>query len=286
MHEQHTTVLGVTHSRFHGVEYLIEAAALGTFMISATLCTVLLEYPGSPVRQAVASPTVRRCIIGLLMGLTAIAIIYSKPGRRSGAHMNPATTLTFLWLGKIAPIDAACYIAAQLLGGVAGMAIMALLPWTHVSDPAIRYIVTTPGFGGRLGVALAFVAEVGMAFGVMLAALTFSNDARLAPYTGLAIGALVAVYIACLAPISGMSINPARTLASATVAGNFQDLWVYMVAPPLGMLAAAALYRSRGCGLGKWWGGSVRCAKLCHLGHSRCIFRCGYCVHPTALSGI
>ncbi|NJO84009.1 MAG: hypothetical protein HC828_15300, partial [Blastochloris sp.] len=74
---------------------------LGTFMVSAGVFTTLLEYPGSPVHRAIADADLRRALIGLAMGLTAIAIIYSPFGQRSGAHLNPAVTLTFWWLGKV-----------------------------------------------------------------------------------------------------------------------------------------------------------------------------------------
>src|SRR5713226_5216989 len=100
----------------HWPEYLIEAWALGMFMISAALFTVLLEYPGSPIHQVVPNGAVRRALIGLAMGLTAIALIYSPWGQQSGAHMNPAATLTFLRLGKIMPWDAVFYSVSQTLG--------------------------------------------------------------------------------------------------------------------------------------------------------------------------
>ena len=76
--------------RQHWPEYLIEAWALGTFMISAVCFTALLEHPASPVHQFVASGFLRRALIGLAMGVTAIVLIYSPWGQRSGAHMNPA----------------------------------------------------------------------------------------------------------------------------------------------------------------------------------------------------
>ena len=89
--------------RRHWPEYLMEAAELGLFMISAGVFVSLLEHPASPVRQAIADPVLRRVLIGLAMGLTAISIVYSPLGQRSGAHFNPAVTLTFFRLGKVAP---------------------------------------------------------------------------------------------------------------------------------------------------------------------------------------
>src|SRR5262245_24900971 len=99
----------------HWPEYLIEAAGLGLFMVSACLFTALLEHPSSPVRQTVMAPMLRRIPMGLAMGLTAVAIVYSPFGQRSGAHLNPALTLTFWRLGKVKPWDAAFYVAAQFV---------------------------------------------------------------------------------------------------------------------------------------------------------------------------
>src|SRR5271156_3303458 len=96
--------------REHWPEYLIEGWALGMFMISASLFTIWFEQPDMPLRHAIASPDLRRALIGVAMGGTAIALIYSPWGKRSGAHMNPAVTLTFLRLGKIARLDATFYI--------------------------------------------------------------------------------------------------------------------------------------------------------------------------------
>ena len=113
--------------RRHWPEYLIETVGLGVFMVSAGVFTTLLEYPGSSIRGAIADAWARRALIGLAMGATSIALIYSPWGGRSGAHFNPAVTLTFYRLGKVAPWDAAFYIGAQFLGGLMGASWSALL---------------------------------------------------------------------------------------------------------------------------------------------------------------
>src|SRR5437879_6484479 len=105
----------------HWPEYCMEAAGLGAFMISACAFGVLLEHPTSPLRAAIASDDLRRVLMGTAMGLTAVGIVYSPWGRRSGAHVNPCLTLTFYRLGKIAPIDALFYVLAQFAGGAAGV---------------------------------------------------------------------------------------------------------------------------------------------------------------------
>lgn len=107
--------------RNHWPEYLMEAFGLGLFMVSAGLFGTLLEYPLSPVHRAIGDPLLRRALMGLAMGLTAMGIIYSPWGQQSGAHINPAATLTFLRLGKVAPWDAFFYVVAQLSGGLYGV---------------------------------------------------------------------------------------------------------------------------------------------------------------------
>jgi len=90
----------------HWQEFIIEAVCLGNFMISGCSFSALLEHPASPVRASVMSVDIRRFLVGLAMGLTAMLLIYSPVGQRSGAHMNPATTLTFYRLGKVEGWDA------------------------------------------------------------------------------------------------------------------------------------------------------------------------------------
>lgn len=113
--------------RTHWPEYLMEAAGLAAFMVSAGLFATLLEDPESPAHQALASPLLRRALMGLAMGLTAVAIIYSPWGKQSGAHLNPALTLTFWRLGKVAPADACGYVAAQFLGSMFGVYLVCAL---------------------------------------------------------------------------------------------------------------------------------------------------------------
>ena len=111
--------VGAPALTLHWPEYVIEASCLGLFMVSACAFGTLFEHPLSPVRQLISDPMLRRIPMGLAMGLTAIALIYSPIGQRSGAHLNPSTTLTFFRLGKVASVDALGYIVAQFIGGIA-----------------------------------------------------------------------------------------------------------------------------------------------------------------------
>ena len=255
----------------HWPEYLIEAWALGMFMISAALFTALLEYPGSPLHQAIPNANLRRALIGLAMGLTAITLIYSPWGQQSGAHMNPATTLTFWRLGKVMPWDATFYITAQFVGGVAGVFISKLILRGVMAHPSVNYATTVPGPAGP---GIAFAAEAAIACGMMLMVLFVSNTPKLTRFTGLFAGVLVFLYITLEAPFSGMSINPARTVASAVPSGIWTDGWIYFTAPVLGMFLAAQLY-------GLISDSSPRaCPKLHHGTKQRCIF----CGHPGSRS--
>ena len=250
----------------HWREYLIEAAALGTFMMSAATMTVLLEHPASPLHQALPEAITRRLLMGVAMGLTAASIIYSPWGRRSGAHMNPAVTMTFFRLGKINRPDAVAYIGAQFVGGIAGIALASLVLPHWISDPAVNYVVTAPG---PLGAGAAFAAEAAISFVLMLVVLSASNQTRVAPFTGAIAAVLVATFITIEAPLSGMSMNPARSLGPDVVGDTWRGLWIYFTAPPLGMLLAAETFvRVRGRL-------AVRCAKL-HHDQGPCIFNCSY----------
>ncbi|MBK8096992.1 MAG: aquaporin [Planctomycetes bacterium] len=247
--------------------YLCEAAGLGLFMIVAAVGGVLLFHPASALVMTLPDPELRLWAMGLTMGLTAVLLIGSPLGKRSGAHMNPATTLTFWRLRKVAGADVFGYIAGQLLGGIAGVGLARWLLGEALAAPEVAFVKTVPGPDGA---AVAFGTEFGMTFVLMSVVLRVSQNRRWNHLTGLAAGTLVALFIGLLAPLSGMSLNPARTIASAVFAGDATALWVYLLAPFLGMgLAAEVFVRGRGLR-------SVLCARLHHGGAYRCIFRCSF----------
>jgi aquaporin Z len=251
----------------HWPEYCMEAAGLGLFMISAAVVTAAFEYPHSPLHDLFPDPTFRRILVGFAMGLTAIGLIYSPWGKRSGAHLNPAVTMTFFRLGKLRGRDALGYVVAQFIGGVVGLWLAAQILGLAIEHPTVNYVVTVPGPGGTV---IAFAAEAMISFGLMLVVLVVSNRPSLNRWTGIFAGALVATYIAVEAPLSGMSMNPARTFASALPAQLWTDYWLYLIAPLGGMLLAAECY-ARTHGIHQ-----VLCAKLHHHNNTRCIFHCHY----------
>ena len=262
----HPTGMASPRNTLNWPEYLIEAAALGTLMASAAAFAALFYHPASPAAALVSNELIRRGFMGLAMGATAVGIIYSPWGQRSGAHMNPAVTLTFFRLGKVARRDLIGYSVAQFAGAIVGLAGAAAALRGIISDPSVNYVTTTPGTSGD---AVAFLAEAAISFVLMLTVLTVSNHRRWAPFTGLCAGLLVWTYILVEAPLSGMSMNPARTFGSAVLAGDYLGLWIYFTAPVLGMLLAAELFTRR-YGVQR-----VLCAKLHHPHGAPCIFGCG-----------
>jgi len=249
----------------HWPEYLCEALELCLFMISAGFFTILLEHPASPARNAIPDPFLRRMLIGIAMGSTAIAIVFSPLGKRSGAHFNPSVTLTFWRLGKVKGWDALFYIVAQFVGGVAGVAIVAFFAGEAFAHPTVNFVATLPG---PSGIEVAFAAELLIAFLLMITVLIVSNTPHLARFTGVFAGCLVATFITFEAPFSGMSMNPARTFGSAYNGHLWTALWVYFTAPVIAMQLAALICTCTNR--------TVYCAKYHHHNNHRCIFNCRF----------
>jgi aquaporin Z len=220
--------------------YFIEAWALGMFMVSASLFVVVFEHPDFYINSIITNASIRRMCIGAAMGITAILLIYSPWGKHSGAHMNPAVTISNYFLNRISLKDAAGYIFFQAIGASIAMLLLKYFFQNYLSDKSVNYIVTQPG---KAGVAIAAIAEFIMSFLIFLAIMIVSNS-RLEKYTGYLAGALVFIFISVEAPLSGMSINPARSLGSAVAAGNWGSFWLYLITPVAGMLLSAYLFRS------------------------------------------
>lgn len=241
----------------------MEAGEACFYLFSTCAIATLLWHPASPIQRYLASDAVRRIWMGLAMGATITAIVISPWGKQSGAHFNPAVTFTFYRLGKVARWDAVFYCAAQFVGALAGVALATLVLEGAPADKAVRYAATMPGIYGNT---VALAAELTISFVLMSAILFASNHRFLAPYAHYVAALLVAAYIAFESPLSGMSTNPARTLGPALYASYWHGLWIYFIAPPVGMLLAAEVFvRVRS-------GKAPYCAKLHHHNDKRCIF--------------
>jgi aquaporin Z len=258
---------------FHWPLYIFEGAELALFMISACVFTVILFDPSLRVQNELPNPLLRRLLMGASMGVTAVLIIHSSMGKRSGAHFNPAITLTYLRLGKISRPDAFFYVLFQFIGGIFGVAVSALFLGRTLASPSVMYAETVPG---KYGTGAAFGAEAFMAALLMGVVLWTSNRPSLASRTGYFVGILITFYVLLFAPVSGFSINPARTTASAVFADVWTALWLYFSAPLLGMFFSAEVYiRSQGRD-------RILCAKLHPDPAYECPFLCHYPGHHPA----
>ena len=205
--------------------YLTEATGAALFITIASLITIAVKHPASPFHSWFAgSEYLGRAVIGLTVGGLIVLMVYSRWGRRSGAHFNPAVTLAFWQLGKIHRVDAVWYVLAQVAGALAGASIINLALGAWYAHKEINYALTEPGPGGWLP---ALVAEFIISFVLLLVLLLALHSKRLHNVAGWLVGALLAIYIVFETPYSGMSTNPARSLASAVVAGKYADLWIY-----------------------------------------------------------
>jgi aquaporin Z len=249
----------------HWREYLMEATELGVLMFSTCLFGTLFYGHASPLEHFALSRTCRAALMGFAVATTTFLIIRSPFGRRTGAHFNPAITLTYFWLGRTHRWDALGYVAAQFSGGLAGVFVARRILGFRLAAEPVQYVVTTPGTYGDF---TAFVAEF-LLSGLLMSVVLFSSNHRaLARFSPWFVAAVTIFYYAGCASISGYSVNPARSFSSAFFAWIWWGIWIYFTAPCLGMLTAAAIY-IRAMGPDK-----VYCAKVFHDLRSTCPFPC------------
>lgn len=245
--------------------YACELMGTAVMLFLGVTAVALMWGAGSPV-PVIDPPMLRRFITGLLFAGGATLVVYSPLGQRSGGHINPAVTLAFWRLGKFPGRDVIPYMFAQLIGAIAGVA-LAALAWGNTAR-SVEYALTAPGQGWTWAGAL--VAEGAATFALVFLIFVCVNKPALAARTGLIAGALVVMLVTVESPISGTSVNPARSLAPALLVPSMRDQWVYVAGPVAGALLAAAAYRRR-------WGGTTVCAKLYHTAAHPCPFdSCGY----------
>lgn len=250
--------------RFHWPEY--GAELLGTaFLVFAGLSAVVFDFgKGLPLSTLLPSAAARRLITGLLFAGSGSLVAISPVGRLSGAHINPSVSLAFWIHGKMHHRDIIGYIVGQLLGAIAGEALLVLV-WGNYAR-SVSDGMTLPGAAYPLWVV--FLAELSLTGLLVLAIFTCVSSQRLMRWTPLVTWLLVATMVWLEAPVSGTSLNPARSLAPALFAWFWQDQWLYCIAPPLGALLAVGLFRLLSQGEH-----DVITGKLFHVPHYRSIFK-------------
>ena len=198
------------------------AELIGTFAL-------VFAGTGAIVINEASGGVVTHVGIALTFGLIILAMIYTF-GDISGAHLNPAVTIGFWAARQLPGREVLRYVGSQLTGA---MLASALLRWLF---PGNQWLGATIPTGSDWQ---SFVLEAVLTFLLMLTILNVSSAAKEKGITaGIAVGAVIALEAMFAGPISGASMNPARSLAPALVSGHLEHLWIYLAAPPLGACAA------------------------------------------------
>jgi aquaporin Z len=249
----------------HWFEY--GAELVGTaFLLFAGVSAVVFDFgTGSPLAHVLPDPSARRLITGLLFAGSGSLVAISPLGKLSGAHINPAVSLAFWLQGKMHHFDLGGYILGQFLGAIVG-SLLVILVWGGERAASVGIGRTVPGAGYPLW--LVFLAEVSLTFVLVLSIFLFVSSHRLMRWTPLMVWLLVAVMVWLEAPISGTSLNPARSFGPALVSWFWHDHWLYWIAPLIGALLAVGAFRL--LPMGKR---DVLTGKLFHVPHYRSIFK-------------
>ena len=174
-------------------------------------------------------------VVPLGFGLGLLAAIFAF-GHISGGHFNPAVTIAMVIDGRTTPADAAGYIVSQVIGAI-GASGLVLLLWNQA---AVAGTITAPGSG--FSDVQALILETVLTAIFVLVILTATKHAS--SLAALAIPlTLVAIHLAAV-PFTGASVNPARSIGPALVGGDLSKLWIYLVAPTVGAIIAALIYRA------------------------------------------
>ena len=200
----------------------LSAEFLGTFALvfAGTGAIIINECSGGAITHVG---------IALTFGLIVLAMIYTL-GDVSGAHLNPAVTIGFYAAQRFPGSEVWRYVAAQVSGAMLASLILKLL------FPANQNLGATHPAGSAMQ---SFVLEFILTFMLMFVILNVSTGAKEKGITaGIAVGAVIALEALFAGPICGASMNPARSLAPALASGHLNDLWIYLLAPTLGAVAA------------------------------------------------
>jgi aquaporin Z len=247
----------------HWPEY--GAELLGTaFLLFAGVSAVVFDFgTGSPLAHVLPDTSIRRLITGLLFAGSGALVAISPLGKLSGGHINPAVSLAFWMHGKMHHLDLGGYILGQLLGAIIGSLLVVLVWGGHAAS--VGYGTTVPGAVYPLW--MVFLAEVSLTFLLVISIFFFVSSHRLMRWTPLMVWILIGVMVWLEAPVSGTSLNPARSFGPALVSWIWNDHWLYWVAPPLGALLAVGAFRLLAIGER-----DVLTGKLFHVPHYRSVF--------------
>ncbi len=255
---------------FHLAEWSSELAGTAILLFIGVSAISLDFGPGSPVARAVPSTSLRLLFTGMLFAGSGSLVAVSPLGRRSGAHLNPAVTFAFWLTRHVHPHDLGGYVCSQCLGALAGT-FLAALAWNGTAA-AVGFARTVPGRG--LSPTAAAGIEAAMTALLVLTIFSFVSSRRTMRWTPIAVWVLVSLLVWQGAPLTGTSLNPARSLGPALVGGSAGELWVYFAGPLAGAAAAVALaYIFSG-------GRRLLTAKLFHDPGYPCVFKTSKTIAP------
>ncbi|HEU0074637.1 MAG TPA: MIP family channel protein [Dehalococcoidia bacterium] len=204
-------------------------------LLAEMIGTALLVIfgPGSAVISAYQDGAITLEGIAAANGIIIMVLIYSV-GHVSGAHFNPGVTIAFALFRHFQPREVAPYIAVQFFGGIIGAGIL----WALFGD-ALKSGVTMPSGSVAQGIGM----EIVLTFLLMFVITAVATDVRaVGAGAAIAIGSAVGLDVLIGGPITGGSMNPARSLGPAFVSGEMDDLWIYLIAPPIGAILGAFAY--------------------------------------------
>ncbi len=188
---------------------------------------------GAIVINDVTNGVVTHPGVAITFGLIVSAMIYTF-GSISGAHINPAVTIAFSITDRFDRKFLLGYLASQLLGAIAASAVLKLLFMEHQTLGA-----TVPAGSWHQ----TFILEIILTYFLMLVIIFVSQNKSVAQFTGLAVGAVVGLEAMFAGPITGASMNPARSIAPALVSRHVTELWIYILAPVIGALLASMTWK-------------------------------------------
>lgn len=260
--------------QLHWPEY--GAELLGTaFNIFVGLSAVVFDFgKGLPMEHWIPDKSIRLLITGLMFAGSGSLVAISPLGKLSGAHINPSVSLAFWAQGKMHHHDIGGYIIGQFLGAILGAGLLVTV-WGKYAV-SVNNGMTLPATAYPLW--YVFLAEVSMTFVLVLCIFIFVSSHRLMRWTPLMTWFLVATMVWLVAPISGTSLNPARSIGPALVSWFWKDQWLYCIAPPLGAMLAVGAFRVLSMG-----GRRILTGKLFHVPHYRSIFKNVRAPHRTGL---
>jgi aquaporin Z len=245
----------------HWAEYAAEGLGTGLLVFVGLSAVVFNFGKGLPMENWVPDLSLRRLLTGLMFSGTGALIAISPLGKLSGAHINPSLSLAFWLQGKMQHQDFIGYVIAQCVGAIVGAALLVRV-W-GVYAASVNNGMTLPGNNYPLGTV--FIAEVSMTWLLVLLIFWFVSNPRLLRWTPMMTWIVVAVMVWLESPISGTSLNPARSLGPAFVSHNWSDWWIYAIAPPCGATIAVLVFR--------YFERDVLTGKLFHVSHYRSIFK-------------